>query len=43
MHPPAIVRKFDRLAQMIIEFDKYLYLNEGAAPKYADRSRKDRS
>jgi len=38
VHPRAIVRKIDRLVQMINEFDKYLDLN-GAMPNYAERYR----
>lgn len=39
-HPRAIVRKIDRLVQMIKDFDKYLDLNQGAMPNYAERYRK---
>jgi hypothetical protein len=37
VHPRAIVRKIDRLVQMINEFDKYLDLDQGAMPNYAER------
>ena len=40
VHPRAIIRKGDRLVQMIIEFDNYLHLNQGAMPNYAERSRR---
>lgn len=39
-HPRATVRKIERLLQMIKDFDKYLELNQGAIPNYAERRRK---
>jgi hypothetical protein len=39
-HPRAIVRKIERLVQMIKDFDKYLELNQRAMPNYAERYRK---
>ena len=39
-HPRAIARKVSRLVQMINEFDKYLDLNQGAMPNYAERYRR---
>jgi len=35
-HPRAIVRKIERLVRMIKDFDKYLELNQGAIPNYAE-------
>jgi hypothetical protein len=40
MHPHATAAKVNRLAQMIIEFDRYLHLNQDSMPNYAERSRK---
>jgi hypothetical protein len=41
-HPPRTVAKINRLAQMIIEFDRYLEINEASIPDYAERFRQGR-
>lgn len=38
-HPRRTVAKINRLAQMIIEFDRYLEINQASIPDYAERSR----
>ena len=39
IHTRAIVGRTSRLAQMNIEFNKYLHLNQGSMPNYAKQSR----
>lgn len=39
-HPRRTVAKINRLAQMIIEFERYLEINEASIPNYAERSRR---
>ena len=39
-HPQRTVAKINRLAKMIIEFDRYLEINEASIPDYADRYRR---
>ncbi|ATU94339.1 hypothetical protein [Phyllobacterium zundukense] len=37
-HSRRVVAKINRLAQMIIEFDRYLEINQPSMPNYAKRS-----